>query len=240
MAHVTKAASLFLYVLLVVSVSGCASGPPPTSTTTPSLATVLATASPLNIEPTDNPLPAPTTYSAVCDLLASTCATQAAPAGGLPPAMVRPLTLPAVSPGTRCPTSAGAKVNTVGFGGVALGINDPVRPLGSYTIDGVAASGRAQAGAWFGPKTIWYVVPSYQGPVLIRGKRLDGSGPVGFGEQPTVSALIIPPGPTLNEASDGYRTSPGGTWVMSSGCYGVQVDGMDFSYVIVFAVSSPS
>ncbi len=238
MVHMTMKTSCFLYLILGVSASGCSSGPAITPTTAPSAAT--ATASPFHLQPTDNPLPAPTTYSAVCDLLASTCATQTAPAGGLPPGLVRPLKFPTVTPGTPCPTSAGANVHTVGFSGVALGIDDPVRPLGAYSIHGVAASAHAQAGAWFGPKTIWYVVPSYSGPVLIRGSRLDGPGPVGFGEQPLASALIIPPGPTVNAYSDGYRTSPGGIWVVSPGCYGVQVDGTDFSYAIVFMISAPS
>jgi hypothetical protein len=83
------------------------------------------------------------------------------------------------------------------------------------------------------------VVPAYQGPVLLRGSHLDGPGPVGFGEQPLVSALIIPPDPTLNEA-DGYRMSPGGIYVTRPGCYGVQVDGTRFSYLIVLETPAPT
>ncbi len=70
----------------------------------------------------------------------------------------------------------------------------------------------------------------------MRGSRLGASGPVGSGEQPFVSALITQPGPTLNDGSDGYRTSPDGTWVTAPGCYDVQVDGSDFSYVLSFRV----
>jgi hypothetical protein len=128
-----------------------------------------------------------------------------------------------------------------GFGGIALGLGDPVRPLGPFTTHGIATgSSVSMDPSWFGPKTLWYVVPAYQGPVLIRGSCLDGPGPVGFGEQPLVSALIIPPGPTLNEAAGGYRTSPRGTYVMSPGCYGVQVDGTSFSYLIVLEIPAPT
>jgi hypothetical protein len=233
--------SLSALLLLVLSVAGCASSSGRT-TGAAHPSTALAPSAPAsNLAQSDNPLPAPTTYSAVCDLLSSTCATQTGPPGGLPPALVRPLKFPTVSPGTPCPTSAGAEVETLAFGGIALGRGDPVRPLGPFTTDGIAKDVSASMDpSWFGPKTLWYVVPAYQGPVLIRGSRLDGPGPVGFGEQPLVSALIIPPGPTLNEASDGYRTSPGGTYVMRAGCYGVQVDGTSFSYLIVLEIPAPT
>jgi hypothetical protein len=226
--------------LLIVGVAGCSSGTA-SSTAQRSTSDTPASATPLDLAQAGNPLPAPTVYSAVCDLLSSTCATATAPPGGLPPALVRALKFPTVSPGAPCPTSAGAEVATVGFSGPALGPGDPVRPLGSFSTRGITTGTSSSVDHhWFGPKTLWYVVPSYQGPVLIRGARLDRPGPVGFGEQPIVSALIIPPGPTLNEASDGYRTSPGGTYVMSPGCYGVQVDGTSFSYVLVLEILAPA
>lgn|SRR5450631_634002 len=229
-----------LLLLSVLELGGCSSNSTPT--TGVAHPTTAPPAIVLNLAQPGNPLPAPTTYSAVCDLLSSTCATQTAPPGGLPPALVRPLKFPTVSPGALCPTSEGAEVDiggTGGFGGIALGLGDPVRPLGPFTTHGIAQGNVSVDSSWLGPKTLWYVVPAYQGPVLIRGSRLDGPGPVGFGEQPLVSALIIPPGPTLNEA-DGYRTSPGGTYVMRAGCYGVQVDGTSFSYVIVFEIPAPA
>jgi hypothetical protein len=43
----------------------------------------------------------------------------------------------------------------------------------------------------------------------------------------------MPPGPTLN-SMDGWRAAPTETWLSSPGCYGWQVDGLTFSYVIVF------
>jgi hypothetical protein len=89
---------------------------------------------------------------------------------------------------------------------------------------------------WYGTKTLWVIAPEYMGPVLIRGAQLDGNGPVGFGENPLIGHLVIPPGPTVNMLPDGSRTAPGGTYVKGPGCYALQVDGLDFSYVIVFDV----
>jgi hypothetical protein len=244
LTRMNRRVSLSALLLLVLCVVGCSSSPLPTTGLAHPSTAVASSVPALNLAQPDNPLPAPTTYSAVCDLLSSTCATQSGPPGGLPPALARPLKFPTVSPGTPCPTSAGAEVDTGGsggFGGIALGLGDPVRPLGPFTPHGIATgSSVSMDPSWFGPKTLWYVVPAYQAPVLIRGSRLDGPGPVGFGEQPLVSALIIPPGPTLNELSGGYRTSPGGTYVMRPGCYGVQVDGTSFSYLIVLEIPAPT
>lgn len=94
----------------------------------------------------------------------------------------------------------------------------------------------AWSGGWFGLKTLWYVAPSYKGPVLIRGSRIDGDGLVGFGENPFIGHLIFPAGPTVNDTADGYRTAPGGTYVAGPGCYAWQIDGLSFSDVIVFGV----
>ena len=88
---------------------------------------------------------------------------------------------------------------------------------------------------WYGFKTLWLTMPSYQGPVLIRGGRIDAPGALAFGEGPDVSELVIPPGDTLNEVN-GYRTAPGGTYFRVPGCYAWQVDDVGFSTIIVFRV----
>jgi hypothetical protein len=118
---------------------------------------------------------------------------------------------------------------------VALGPG-PVEPL--IAAAGDRLHGVAQVDSWsdrwYSFKTLWFVRPSYAGPVLIRGARIDGTGLVAFGEGPVIGHLIIPPGPTINSYPDINRTAPGGTYVQSPGCYAWQVDGTDFSYVIVF------
>lgn len=187
------------------------------------------------------PLPTPTVYGRACDLEASVCSACPNPdnvetcSQSLPPSLLRPLRLPLVKPGESCPTTSGHRVETVGFGGIALGTGQ-VEPL--IAADGDPLHGVARldlpSGGWYGFKTLWFTLPSYAGPVLVRAARIDGKGRVAFGEQPSIGHLVIPPGPTLNEASDGYRSAPGGTYVESPGCYAWQVDGLDFSYVLVF------
>jgi hypothetical protein len=183
--------------------------------------------------PGSSGLPTPTDYRAVCDLEASVCSyplkADSTGAQSLPASMMRPLHLPAVAAGQRCPSTPGHQVKTADFGGYALG-SGPVEPMAlgprSSWPDG-----------WYGYKTLWFTLPSYTDAVLIRGARIDGDGPVGFGEGPRIGHLIIPPGPTVN-GQDGYREAPGGTFVKSPGCYAFQVDGLNFSYPIVFVAAT--
>jgi hypothetical protein len=213
--------------------SACAptSGPPQTA----------ASPSPVPTTPVPTQIiagfPAPATYQQACDFEPSVCnASDLAPASAQSPllaALRRPLKLPVLEPGHSCPATPGATFDTPYFGGMALGTG-PVRPLGRVTAagEGELGPGPNPAG-WYGFKTLWFSAPSYQGPWLVRAAQLDGTGPVIFGEQPAVSQLVVPPIATLN-GGGGYRTAPGGTYVRGPGCYAWQVDGLTFSYVIVF------
>jgi hypothetical protein len=97
--------------------------------------------------------------------------------------------------------------------------------------------GGTEAPGWSAVQTLWFSAPGYQGPFVVRGQRLGASGvievrPGATGLVPGSGPLIVPAGPTAN-TQDGYRTVPGSTWVRSPGCYAWQVDGRDFSEVIV-------
>ena len=183
----------------------------------------------------------PATYEQACSNGASQCLT--VPAGPIPAALNRPLHFPVLRPGQRCPASPGKTVNTADFGGVALG-NGPVRVL-------IAATGGVRHGVaglinptnsppWLALKTLWFAVPAYQGPFVIRARRLGRPGPAALGAgtgdtaiaRPTVAPLVVPPGPTLN-GTGGWREAPGGLWVRAPGCYAWQVDGLTFSEIIV-------
>jgi hypothetical protein len=180
--------------------------------------------------PGSSDLPSPTDYRTVCNLEGSVCScppnADSTCTQSLPASVMRPLHLPTVAAGQPCPLTPRHPVKTADFGGYALG-SDPVEPMAlgprSPELDG-----------WYGYKTLWFTLPTYTDAVLIRGARIDGDGPVGFGEDhPVLGHLIIPPGPTVN-GQNGYREAPGGTFVKSSGCYAFQVDGLNFSYAIVF------
>ncbi len=161
-----------------------------------------------------------------------------------PSLLARPLHFPSLQAGESCPATSGAIVNNSFFDGVALG-NGPVRVLISNRGD--LLQGRAVLGLatgskrWYALQTLWFAMPGYTGPFVVRAKRLGASGPIevqpgGTGGEPGTGPLIVPAGATLN-TKDGYRTVPGSTWVTSAGCYAWQVDGQNFSDVIVVDAS---
>jgi hypothetical protein len=105
----------------------------------------------------------------------------------------------------------------------------------------LSATQRSKASGWSAIQTLWLSVPGYDGPFVVRGRSLSGTGSMAVVPDSTGVAhgsgpLVVPAGPTMN-TGDGYRTVPGSTWVTAPGCYGWQVDGNGFSEVIVVDVS---
>jgi hypothetical protein len=102
---------------------------------------------------------------------------------------------------------------------------------------------------WRLVRTIWISRPDYDGPVLVRGGRLDRAGVLGFGEGlPPRMSLRLPAGdwPVTRLGSRegeaarqaGWRVTAIPTLVRSTGCFAFQVDGLGFSYVLAFGVQS--
>jgi hypothetical protein len=149
--------------------------------------------------------------------------------------LTRPLHLPVLHPGQACPVSPETPTHSSVFTGPALGVG-PVHPLadGNETL----ISPTNQAG-WLAIKSLWVSDPTYQGPFLVRIRRLDGSGPAGVLEDPTVTSFFVPDGPTWNSEPGGYRAITGATWVKTPGCVAWQVDGLTFSHVIVIHLRCP-
>ncbi len=167
-------------------------------------------------------------------------------------ALERPLHLPSVATGSRCPVSRPGKANFLRYG-VAVGIGPgPAYPVGfrqpGTTLTWIApAPTNAFAGSgWGGEKVLWFVTPGYRGRVLVRGARIDGDGELRFGNgADPAPELRIPTGrPKAFEPGIklvGQRYLPSVTRLRSPGCYAYQVDGTTFSRVIVFrAVRAPS
>jgi hypothetical protein len=154
------------------------------------------------------------------------------PAGPIPAALKRPVRFPVLRAGQRCPTSRGTPFNNSYIGGIALGTG-PVRVIAGSNRRGVAELiNPSSSPPWLALKTLWFSLPAYQGPFVIRAKRLGHPGPVTLADPPVMTPLVVPPGPTLNSAF-GYRTVPGGLFVETPGCYAWQVDGLNFSEIIV-------
>jgi hypothetical protein len=234
-SRVRRASALALMLVLVGA--GCQAGarspgPGRSVATSPSAPTVSAPA------PTAS-VPAPTgggTYSVFCAGDESGC-----PSGGVPAALRRPIHLPRIAAGARCPVSApGRKVYR--NQGAALGPG-PIYALSlgpfahtavmPFVLPSPALFGGS---AWGGQILKWIGAPSYHGPVLIRGRTLTGPDGLGFGagKVPLAEMDVPPGGVALNPG--GWRLWPGYVRLRSPGCYGLQVDGTTFSEVIIFRV----
>ena len=156
-------------------------------------------------------------------------------------ALRRPLHLPRLAAGAPCPVSrVDARVAWRGiniFGGQGIG-RGPVYPgLGAHSGLLWATRDQQYGGPWFGDKVFWYIQPDYRGPVMIRGRRVDGSGMVRFnaGRLPA-SELHIAAGESVSWHGQpaGSRGVASAVRVLAPGCYAFQIDGTSFSRVVVF------
>jgi hypothetical protein len=159
------------------------------------------------------------------------------------PALHRPLHLPRAS-GGHCPVSRRATEITAARFGVAGALGSgPVYPmLPSASLDVRYRPHEWGRGPWAGEKVFWLVHPRYRGPVLIRGRRLDGKAWIRFdgGPEPRPELRIWPgESTTWSGQAPGSRGRPSYVRARVPGCYGVQTDGVTFSRVVVFVISGP-
>jgi hypothetical protein len=150
----------------------------------------------------------------------------------------RPLEIPRVAPGSACPVSSVARSVAWKSFGIAPGIGrGPAYPvLGGDTLE-FQRPERFESRRWGGQKVFWFVLPRYRGPVLIRGRQLDGSYRVRFqdGDVPPAE-LRIAAGQSVYWSGQPGRSRgvPSYTRLRAPGCYGYQIDGTSFSRAIVF------
>jgi hypothetical protein len=151
----------------------------------------------------------------------------------IPRALRRPLNLPVLRPGAECPVSERRDLSPDFGPGLGPGPVYPIQaPLFRYTPGGRFP--RQFPRPWGGQKVLWVASPSYAGPILIRGHQLggrwwlgfDGAGGRPYSELRFVRATANPGHP--------WRQSPSYTRIRAPGCYAYQVDGTNFSTVIVF------
>jgi hypothetical protein len=152
----------------------------------------------------------------------------------------RPLHFPVVEAGAPCPVSAKTRVDLgaegvrflpgrgpayPNFGGAGTTLEFHWPPQENSDFYGTG---------WSGNKVLWWVAGTYHGPVLIRGRQLDGEERVRFerGSPPPLE-LRIPAGKGYAPWK-GARDRASYTRVRAEGCYAYQVDGTTFSRTIVF------
>jgi len=102
-----------------------------------------------------------------------------------------------------------------------------------------------RVGRWYAVPTIWLSRPSYEGPILVRGGRLDAPGRLRFGSgvRPRMELRLPagswPPGDwprVAKQAPKSWRATGTLTLIPVPGCYAFQVDGLGFSYLLAFGV----
>lgn len=138
----------------------------------------------------------------------------------------RPLHLPSIPTTAPCPVSPETNLPTRG-----VEVNGMPVPEYGFGRGPVYLSGQL---AWFaGVFGMLVVSPTYSGPALARGHRLDESG--GFPFTSPAGKLVIPEA----KGTKGWRILGSSiNQKVAPGCYGVQVDGSNFSDVIVFVIQS--
>jgi hypothetical protein len=145
----------------------------------------------------------------------------------------RPLRVPTLGPNRTCPVARPATGVDFGRYGVGRGVGPgPAYPIG--WADGTIAitwrSNDVDATLWGVQKVLWFVRPSYLGPVLVRGIGLDNPYRVRFerGRIPPIE-LRLP---------EGAGSKPSYVRIRKPGCYAFQIDGLTFSRSIVFRATA--
>lgn len=154
----------------------------------------------------------------------------------------RPLHLARLTTGPCQPTPGQAADQFSPFGTGFTPGDGPVYPiLGEQTV-----------GAGETRKVLWIASPRYQGPILVRGRQLDGDGTVRFGDSAAADAALELGSSSAADGSgnasggasgsagggDGWRSWPKYTFVTAPGCYAYQVDGAGFTETIVFRATA--
>jgi hypothetical protein len=162
-------------------------------------------------------------------------AVAASNAASDPADLHRPLHLPKLKPHQRCPLAPAADPGT----GRILNGRGPVYLIGVGAaprgVVDISQSARDALG-WRGQKTPWAIDRSYDGPLLVRGARIDGRGSLrfayGYGEHRR--ELSWPSGADQGQPADPrFRFLASLTLFRGAGCYAFQVDGTTFSEVVV-------
>lgn len=147
----------------------------------------------------------------------------------------RPLRIPRIKPGARCPVTASISLSPAFAPGQGAG---PVYPVGAANGMQFLYPVQPEQGwypsEWSGNKIAWTAAKSFRGPVLIRGRRLDGTEKLGFGEKPVPAAELRLTVTAAGVGEDGWYQQGSFTRVRAAGCYAWQIDGRAFSRVIVF------
>jgi hypothetical protein len=141
----------------------------------------------------------------------------------------RPLHIPRIAPGAACPTTDPKAFEAAPAFPVLE--REGGKPVLRFSYPPPRAS-IFYGSPWSGQKVMWVVRAKYRGPLLIRGRQLDGPHELRFerGQIPGTKRWIR----SAQRTETGMRRYPSSTRIRSPGCYAYQLDGLGFSRVIVF------
>ena len=148
----------------------------------------------------------------------------------------RPLHMPHLASGAKCPVTATSRPSPPYRATLGRGPAYPLTAWRAGTLSffyPVRASQGWYPSDWSGQKVFWIVAPRYRGPLLIRGRQLDGPHLVRFEDGSSPAAEFRAPAGGVT-STGGFRAVGGYTRLRAPGCYALQVDGATFSRVIVF------
>jgi hypothetical protein len=143
----------------------------------------------------------------------------------------RPLHLPSLEAGAACPVSDQT----------ALGVSEVTGQGPIFAVGGPRWLRGKEEGGWYFVKVLWLSRIEYNDPALIRGHRLDGPEEIRFNDGARPDPELRFPAGSTGAWGAGYpdtRQLPSYSRFEAPGCYAWQVDGLDFSYTIVFEVAS--
>ena len=148
----------------------------------------------------------------------------------------RSLRVSALAAGATCVAAPGRQVSP--DLGPALG-DGPIYMVG-YSKEGTNTvyQGREDEG-WYYLKTLWTAPPDFHDVFLLRGRQVDGPNEVRFREDTTATPdlqAVLSSEPVLGSTPSGWLPWIDHVRVRAPGCYGIHVDGPNFSYIIRFKV----
>ena len=149
----------------------------------------------------------------------------------------RPLDLPTVATGQRCPVTTEVESPSADLGPMlGTGVARPVG-LGPDARLGIAPPENFGSETFGGNKVLWALSAASDGIVLVRGRQLDGTSEVRFdsGDIPSLEKVLDPTGKVPLDG--GWYDFPGNTRVQYPGCYAYQIDSIEGRQSLFFSPS---
>lgn len=194
--------------------------------------------------PTPIPLQPSSGYRNYCDGMSRKMAKANCPRGHVPPKLWRALSFPPPGPSGGCPVSTPHRISrrfapVLGSKPVFVGTYGSSGDYASVEMPATPPDGSpAHDTGWSVAKILLTMRKELHQPLLVRGKRLDADGWLGFsahaGKHPFAAMQFPARKAGIREGV--FKQYGLSAWATAPGCYGLQIDGKAFRRDIVFRV----